>query len=502
MNIKKMSTILSIALFIALSILGYIQPASAQRLEGSDGYSATKATASGSLGVAALLNGFYYNYPLFEGKEAPPSTLTVTGYANDDEYFTNYSVNAFDATRNASFVVAPFNSYPAMSTILSQGLTLNISSDKNCVITNVDGYTLTEMPNNVTISVNNLGEVSVNNSILWKAQPGYKVVGYLSDSANASDISEILIEENLSDLTNFIGVDIPSVGSTGSQVAAWTLPSTSLPGNFEEFLGFNLNTSGQLQPMVASYFGDNDQFAPYSTSGSSLTAGVFAPVEVAQVYASDKVVETSVITISNPLNNKTATVTTNFLSSRPSTGFMPFYTRPSRVNEVLGGSQAITVVFQNGYGDPLANQIVYVETGIPGLWITQINGKTITGQVNLGTLSSPSMQTVNTPVPLFNLGAWASAPAYPSVTVTGLTAYHLNNNTTPVVALTSGDDGTVSFTLAAGDVTYVAKTASPTGINSYKVDPGTAISQQYLSLSLYPTEPIRWNYTLLNWAIK
>jgi len=497
MNVTKISKILSLSLVIALSISMCIRPASAQSSPGSD--QVIKATASESLGVAALLNGFYYNYPLFEGMEAPASTLTVTGYAADDEYFADYSVNKFDTSSNASFVVAPFNSYPAMSTVPSQGFTMNISSDKNCVITNVDGYTLTKMPYYVTVSVNNLGEVGVNDVLLWKAQSGYKVVGYLPDLKGGS---VTLIEENLTDLTNFIGVNIPSVGSAGSQVAAWTLSTTSLPGNFEEFLGFNVNTSGQLQPMVASYFEDNDQFAPYSTSGSPLAVGVFAPVEVAQVYASDKVVETSAITISNPLNNKTATVTTNFLSSRPSTGLMAFYTRPSRVDEILGGSQAITVIFQNAYGDPLANQIVYVETGIPGLWITQVNGKTITGQVNMGTMSSPSIQTVNTPVPLFNLGAWTSAPAYPSVTVPGLTAYHLNRDTAPVVALTSGGDGTVSFTLTEGDVTYVAKTASTTGINSYKVDPGTAISQQYLSLSLYPTEPIKWNYTLLNWTIK
>ena len=165
------------------------------------------------------------------------------------------------------------------------------------------------MPNNVTVNVNSSGEVSVNNVQLWKAQSGYKVVGYMPGSTSGS---ATLIEENLSNLTNFIGVDVPIVGSAGTQVAAWTLPSTSLPGNFEEFLGFNVNSKGQLQPMVASYFANHNRLAPYSTSVSTLAAGVFAPVEVAQVYASDKYSEAPVITVSNSLNSKTATVTTKF----------------------------------------------------------------------------------------------------------------------------------------------------------------------------------------------
>jgi len=253
--------------------------------------------------------------------------------------------------------------------------------------------------------------------------------------------------------------------------------------------------------MVVSYFAKNNRFAPYSTGVSTLAADVFAPVEVAQVYASDKYIETSVITVSNSLNSKTATVTTNFKYNGPVSGPMPFTTNPSSVNKVLGGSQDITLNLQDQYGNPIANQTLYLGTGIPGLWITQLNGNTITGSVNMGTTSSPSMQTVNTPVPLFNLGAWTSAPAYPSVSVTGLTASHLNDNTSPVIALTTGDDGTVSITLADGNVTYVANTGSTTAINSYKVDPGTAISQQYLSFFSDSAQTMGWSSTLLNWII-
>jgi len=352
------------------------------------------------------------------------------------------------------------------------------------------------MPNNVIVNLNSSGEVSVNDVQLWKAQSGYKVVGYLPGPTSGS---ATLIEENRATPNNFIGVKIPVVGSAGAKVVAWTLPSTSLPGNFEEFLGFNVNSKGQLQPMVASYFANHNGFAPYSTSVSTLTAGVFAPVEVAQVYASDKYSEAPLITISNSLNSKTATVTTNFTLG--SSGLVFIKISPNSVNKVLGYSQNITLNCQvTPYDNPVANQTVYLGTGIPGLWITQVNGNTIRGSVNMGTTSSPSMQTVNTPVPLFNLGTGTSAPVYSTVSVTGLTADHLNDNTTPVVALITGDDGTVSFTLADGNVNYVANSGSTTAINSYKIDPGTAIAQQQFGIFSVPTQTSMVGSILLKWG--
>jgi hypothetical protein len=447
---------------------------------------------SGGLGVATDLSGFTAYYPLLAGKTVPVSTLVVAGLPTS-------TGNAYDSSRNALFVVAPFNSYPALSTIPSQGFTMNISSTLNGVITNVDGFTLASMPNNVTVNVNSSGEVSVNTVQLWKAQSGYKVVGYMSGSTSGS---ATLIEENLSTPTNFIGVNVFSVGSTGSfvqQVASWTLPSSSLPNSFEEFLGFNVNSKGQLQPMVASYFANNsNSFASYSTGVSTLAAGVFAPVEVAQVYASDKYSEDPIITINNSLNSKTATVTTNF--SLAVSGFIAINVSPNSVNQVLGGSQNITLTAQDAYGNPISNQNVYLGTGIPGLWITQVNGKTITGSVNMGTTSSPSMQTVNTPVPLFNLGTLASSPTYSSVSVIGLNASHLNDNTSPIIVLTTGDDGTVSVTLADGNVTYVANTASTTSINSYSTDPGTVISQQRLGFFTNSDQTWKMGSVLLNWG--
>ena len=234
------------------------------------------------------------------------------------------------------------------------------------------------------------------------------------------------------------------------------------------------------------------------TSASTIATGVFAPVEAAQVYTCDKYSEAPVITISNSLNSKTATVTTNFYLAV--SGLIAIKTNPNSVNEVLGGSQNITLTCQDAYGNLISNETVYLGTGIQGLWITQVNGKTITGSVNMGTTSSPSMQTVNTPVPLFNLGNGASAPAYPSVSVTGLNASHLNDNTSPVIALPTGEDGTISVTLADGNVKYVANSGSITAKNSYIVDPGTSISQQNLEFFFNSAQAGKVGWIVLNWG--
>jgi hypothetical protein len=79
---------------------------------------------SGRLGVAADPSEFNQYAPLPAGKTVPASTLTVAGIPTP-------SGNAYESNRNARFFVAPFNSYPALSTIPSQGLTITMNSDKN-----------------------------------------------------------------------------------------------------------------------------------------------------------------------------------------------------------------------------------------------------------------------------------------------------------------------------------------------------------------------------------
>jgi len=445
----------------------------------------TASNSIGTLGVVANLAGFSQYIPLLDGNAAPGSTLTVAGVAIP-------AANAYDASRNATFIAAPFNSYPALSTVPSQGLTMNMSSTLNGVISNVDGYTLASMPNNVTVNVNGAGEVSANNVKLWMAQStNYKVVGFLPGATSGSFT---LIEENLTNLTQFIGVQVASVGTAGTQIDSWTVPEGSLPLNYEEFLGFNVNASGQLQPMVASYYDANNTFAPYVDGASgTVPAGVFSPVEAAQVSSSDKYSESPVITVSNSLNSKTATVTENFTAATG--GLVAAKATPSSVNSVVGGTQNITITAQDAYGNPIANQTIYVGTGIPGLWITQVNGTAITSSVNMGTTSSTSMQTVSTPIPLYKA---AITPAYDSAAITGVTAYHLQS--APVVALTTGVDGTVSITLVDGNVTYVANTATTSATNSYQVDPGQSIINQTLGFFSDNTMTLQLGSVQVNWG--
>lgn len=112
------------------------------------------------------------------------------------------------------------------------------------------------------------------------------------------------------------------------------------------------------------------------------------------------------------------------------------------------------------------------------------------------------MQTVSTPIPLYTLTSNnLVAPAYNSASVTGVTAYNLQ--TSPIVALTTGVDGTVSITLVDGNVTYVANNATATATNSYNVDPGLGITGGQ-SLSFYssstPTATNKLGSVAVNWS--
>lgn len=465
------------------SALGVIDTNHAQgSASGTINAAFTASNTIGSLGVAGDLLGINNYAPLMQGNAAPPATVTVAGVALPDG-------NKYDPNSNSSFVVAPFNSYPAIATIPSQGLTLSLNADKNGKISNVDGYTLASTPTNVSVNVNSFGEVSVNNVKLWAVTSGYKVVGYLP---GATQGSVTLIEQNTVTPTMFTAYAVTTVGSAGIGIGSWTLPTTSLPGNYEGFLGFNVS-GGQLQPIVASVGA-----APFSV-GTATTApdGAYAPITAVKAYASDKYSEVVNITVTNSLNSQTATVTTNFTAM--SGGLVAIRTNPSSVNAVMGGSSTITITAQDAYGNPIASQSLYVGTGpsMAGLWITQVNNTPITGSVNMGTTSSTSMQTINTPVPLFSV---AKTPAYVSATGTGLTAYQLN--TTPIVSLTTGVDGTVAITVVDGNVNYVPNTATSTSTNSYDVDPGTNITNQALTFysDIAKTSAGRLGSVQVNWS--
>jgi len=437
----------------------------------------TVTTSNGSVDVTVTVN---------VAATVPPSTIAVAGVAIPN-------CNVYDSGKNANFEVSPFDSYPAISTIPSQGLTMNLSADKSGTITNVDGYSLLSTPKNAIVNVNTHGEVSINNVKLWVVSSGYKVVGYLPTETQGN---VTLIEQNIVNPTAFVANLVTSVGSPGTIVATWTLPTSGLPGNLEGFLGFNVSATGQLQPIVASQPG-----APYTDSVGTTTLcnyGKYSPVTAVKAYASDKYSETVTIIVSNSLNSKTTTVAANF--SVAMGGLVAVLTNPSSVASVIGGSRNITLTTLDSYANPIADQTLYLGTGndLSGLWLTQVNGTNITGSVNMGTTSSPSMQTVNTPVPLFNLGAGASTLAYYSASNSGITAYNLTTN--PVVALTTGVDGTVSITLVDGNVAYVANTATSDSPNSYSVDPGSNISNKNLTYYSDVVATNKLGSILVNWS--
>jgi len=460
----------NISAYSNTSSLGVIDTTHAQgSASGTINAAFTASNTISTIGVAGNLSGFNNYSPLLQGNAAPGANTTITGVALP-------SGNVYDASNNASFVVAPFNSYPAMGTIPSQGLTMNLSSNKNGVITNVDGYSMTSNPSNASVNVNSLGEVSVNNVKIWTATPGYKVVGY---SVN-SPTSVTILEENTTTAGTFSARTVNPV--TASTIAGpsgtWTGLSATLANNFEGYLGFNVK-GVNLIPEAASKYTASAAWsvadAQTATPGLTAVANgvVFSPVTVATASVSDKYSETPTITISNSLNSQTATVAVNFNAAQG--GMVAVKSDKASVNSVIGSAQSLTLTAQDSYGNALPSQTIYLGTGaaMNGLWLTQVNGSTITGSVVMG--GSTSSQTVNTPIPLNGF----AGITYPTASSTGVTAYNLTT-ASPVIALQTGMDGTVSITLVDGNVQYINGTC----INAvYTVASGVNISNQTLTFS-------------------
>ncbi|MDR3542903.1 MAG: cell wall-binding repeat-containing protein [Desulfosporosinus sp.] len=166
---------------------------------------------------------------------------------------------------------------------------------------------------------------------------------------------------------------------------------------------------------------------------------------------------------------------------------------------VLKDPHTITVTSLDNFGKPLANQSIYLQTsGLLGMWITQVNGQTLSSAVNMGT----EMQTTNTPVPLFVYSAQSGneTPAYSVVSSQWITAYDLT--TAPVVSLRTGEDGTVSITLQSENVSYPSLNPDdPTAVRDYFVDAGSATASGNLiftsgktqtSTNVLGTIPFKW----------
>ncbi|CAA7599617.1 Carboxypeptidase, regulatory domain protein [Acididesulfobacillus acetoxydans] len=415
----------------------------------------TGSDAIASLGLGGNIGQIAGYYPLQQTNAAPANTITVAGTADDNPSMDN----------NATFVVAPFNNYVSVATIPTQGLTYSVTGNKSSKLRLIDGYVLQAAPQTAQVSIQANGLVSVNNHSLWTVPSGQNVVGYYTTPITGNITSSlpttyVLTQGTGSNNTTFT---LYNAADTSTVIASWTVPSANLAAGYEGYMGFSIDSSSNLLSLLDS--------ASLGTAGVKLTANnnatalaavagqTLTPVQMATVYASDAYAESPTITVTNSVNSQTATATANFTSSS-ATGGGPTAaaTTPASVNFALGGSQTLTITAVDQYGVPLQNATVYVKgIGTQGLWITQVNGTAIQQNVNLGgpgaTGTSSNFQTVNAPVPLFTYSG--TVPAYNNVYVSGsISAYNLNNGSTPYAALQTGVSGTVSITLQDGNVQY------------------------------------------------
>lgn len=326
--------------------------------------------------------------------------------------------------------------------------------------------------------------VSVNNAAIWPSVTG-TVLGYANDGT-----TNYILAQSGSVITLYsVGTIGTSAATTATQIAQYTVPSgTVLKQTYEGYLGFS--TSGTTLTVQAGITSGNSTGQQALPNGSATAPTLdFAPVQAVTAYVGDKYAESPVVTVTNSVNSQKATITSTFTSQ--SGGIASATSNPTSVNFSLGSNESLTITAVDTYGNALPNQTIYLQgSSVTGLWLTQVNGSAIQQSINLGTSNNPSFQTTDTPVPLFVYSASGSndagyTPAYGSVYVTGaLSANNLNNGSTPYVALTTGVDGTVTFTLQDGNVQYQYKNGDQSA-NTY-VDSGKIISGTLTFTNLVP----------------
>jgi uncharacterized protein YjdB len=162
----------------------------------------------------------------------------------------------------------------------------------------------------------------------------------------------------------------------------------------------------------------------------------------------------------------------------------------------LGGTRTIVLTAKDPQGNPIVNKTLYLGADLPGLWITQVNGVTLTGSVNMGTTSDLVMQITNAPVPVFHITS--NTPAYDNVEIPGITVHNLK--TAPLIALQTGADGTISLTLADGNVSYPAASTAATTANNYVLSSGVEISAKTLNLYSDAAEKVKIGSMSVNWG--
>ncbi len=429
----------------------------------------TGASQLTSLGIAGNITSMMTYQPLKNGNAAPANTATVSGTAYD----------GYDMGNNASFVVAPFNSQIAIATVPTQSINYTMIANDNGKLRAIDGYQLQSAPQTAQVNVAPSGVVSVNNVSIWPSLTG-TVLGYNPVSAT----SGYLLAQSGNIITAY-SYNPSSPSSAPAAVEAWDATGMTLKQPYEGFLGFEI--SGSTLIVNAT----NNVTVPLATgSTAALSSMTFAPVQAVTAYVSDKYAESPTVTVTNSVNSQSATVTTVFGAGASSSGgaVSSVLANPQSFNFSVGGSQNVTLTAIDGFGNSIANQTIYlVGNSTNNLWITQVNGAAVQQSINLGSATTPSFQTVNTPVPLFNVAAilpGGTSLDYNSVYDSGILSANNLQSGTPYVALITGASGTINFTVADGNVQYYTITGTSAAVSN--IDSGNGVRG---SLDFYATNP-------------
>lgn len=150
---------------------------------------------------------------------------------------------------------------------------------------------------------------------------------------------------------------------------------------------------------------------------------------------------------------------------------------PGNATVAAGQSQAVSFQVQDTNGNPVPNVATTIQTDQSSndpLWITQVNGVTLQGSLNMGS-GTVSYATEPTPIPL---GSVPSAANY-SVSQAGVASWTNGSND---VTVYSDAQGNVSMTLQAGGLTYPTQYSATTAANPSNTAPAaqkSAIARFY-----------------------
>lgn len=454
---------------------------------GTANISFVPASSVASVGLAASVQSMSTYSPLLQANTPLPATLGLSGagYGGASE-----STGAYNGG-NATFVAGAFNSYPNISTIPTQGITYNVSADKNGELFSIDGYAIPGSPSNASVTIRQDGSVSVNNvGVLDAGTVGYAVV----NQSSSADVYQLTATDNGTNTT--YKLTDKTTGKTWSTAA---VADSSLYQNPNVPYIFDLNgTTGQMTIKWGNISSGSTTVTLTADTGNTdaLPSMALTPVQLISVNAADEYSETTNVTVANTLNSQTATAQIAFEIASSNVGNI--VSNPSNISASINSSKNVTFVATDVNGNPVANHTFYLKTdntgnSNEGLWVTQVNGQTIQSNANL--YGSTSGTLVNTPVPLFDTTGLAAANdttlpdnmGLTSISFNGLTAYKLNG--IPVVSLQTGVDGTVSITLADGNITYVGNNGTQ---NEYAVSAGKAVTS---NLYLYDSNPTGVNVT-------